>query len=580
MNYYELIYLNKELNVKLKSQTLHRIISPLKNVVELYIGEYCVRFHAVPPTPYVYVRGWNSVKKKNIINFFPDLYGQAVEKILSLTQERYLGIRLSGGATLWFEVFGSRTNLYLEAKGEFFDSFKISHPSLKIAEQRWKKVVEQNICSSNDTELFDAVGQAIEKVITDDLLIGLEDKIQKQLDTNNLKKRLYSLNPSIEKTHLEELILLHLPEIADLKNLHTFAMLCHHQLAFNAEFRLLADGSRTLFPEAYLPKQTKETFQSISDLIAQHSSNLQREGRYRKFLRISQKELDKAIKKTRINIKQLDKAVDNKEKATLWEEYAHILMTMAHKAKPKSNILITQNYFRNNEEIEIKLDLDKSFVENAKQYYKKASNAKLSMEVVEKQLPLISRRLESLLSEKDLLESINDIRELDSWRRKMFEKGLLNNQPNQSSSNHNNAINRSIYAIKSNKKKQNSNYFISKPYHEYLVSGFPVWIGKNARSNDKLFNLAHKEDIWLHAKSVSGSHVIIRAHQKKPDKSVLEIAASFAAHQSKAKGSEWVPVIYTLKKYVRKAKNSSPGSVIVQKEQVIMVEPLEPRNTT
>ena len=49
---------------------------------------------------------------------------------------------------------------------------------------------------------------------------------------------------------------------------------------------------------------------------------------------------------------------------------------MAHKAKPKSNILITQNYFRNNEEIEIKLDLDKSFVENAKQYYKKASNAK------------------------------------------------------------------------------------------------------------------------------------------------------------------------------------------------------------
>ena len=134
--------------------------------------------------------------------------------------------------------------------------------------------------------------------------------------------------------------------------------------------------------------------------------------------------------------------------------------------------------------------------------------------------------------------------------------------------------------INSNKKKQNSNYFISKPYHEYFVSGFPVWIGKNARSNDKLFNLAHKEDIWLHAKSVSGSHVIIRAHQKKPDKSVLEIAASFAAHQSKAKGSGWVPVIYTQKKYVRKAKNSPPGSVIVQKEQVIMVEPLEPRNTT
>ena len=61
------------------------------------------------------------------------------------------------------------------------------------------------------------------------------------------------------------------------------------QLAYQAEFRLLSDGSRTLFPEAYLPKQTKETFQSISDLIVRHSSNLQREGRYKKLLRMSQK---------------------------------------------------------------------------------------------------------------------------------------------------------------------------------------------------------------------------------------------------------------------------------------------------
>ena len=155
----------------------------------------------------------------------------------------------------------------------------------KDGRRQWSKT----FTLSNDTELFDAVGQAIKKAITDDLLIAQEDKIQKQSDTNNLKKRLYSLNPSIERTHLEELIRIHLPEITSLKNLQIFAMLCHHQLAFNAEFRLLADGSRTLFPEAYLPKQTKETFQSISDLIVQHSSNLQREGRYKKLLRISQK---------------------------------------------------------------------------------------------------------------------------------------------------------------------------------------------------------------------------------------------------------------------------------------------------
>ena len=97
------------------------------------------------------------------------------------------------------------------------------------------------------------------------------------------------LNPSIERTHLEELIRIHLPESTSLKNLQIFALECHEQLAYQAEFRLLSDGSRTLFPEDFLPKQTKETFQSISDLIVRHSSNLQREGRYKQLLRMSQK---------------------------------------------------------------------------------------------------------------------------------------------------------------------------------------------------------------------------------------------------------------------------------------------------
>ena len=66
--------------------------------------------------------------------------------------------------------------------------------------------------------------------------------------------------------------------------------------------------------------------------------------------------------------------------------------------------------------------------------------------------------------------------------------------------------------------------------------------------------LAHKEDIWLHAKSVSGSHVIIRAQQKKPDKSVLEIAASFAAHQSKAKGSDGFLLFILQKSMLEKQK--------------------------
>ena len=579
VNYYELIYLNKELNIKLRSETLHRIISPQKNIVELYIGEHCVRFHAVPPTPYVYVRSWNSAKKKNVINFFPELYGQTVQEILSLTQERYLGIRFSGGTTVWFEVFGSRANLYLEVEGQLCHSFKTCHPNLKDAEKRWKWAMQENTLSSSDTELFSAVTEAIKKSAANDALTNNGDAVRIDLEPKDLKKKLCSLHPSIERTHLESLIDLYLPQSPELKEIHLFIEECHHQLTEHAEFRLLDDGSRTLFPEAYLPKNTTETFSSVSDLLFRHTSSLQREGRYKQLMAASLKELEKATKRTKVNLNQLEKAVKNQEKATIWEEYGHILMTMAHRAKPESEIMVVQNYFRDNEEAKINLDIERSFVDNAQRYYKKASNAKRSMEAVKQQFPLLKQRLEALLVGKESLSTINDIKELDNWRKDMLEKGLLNNELEQGSANHY-SIGTKGRVARSNthQKKQHSNQSISKPYHECTVFGFSIWIGKNARSNDKMLSLAHKDDIWLHAKSVSGSHVIIRAQQKIPDKSVIEIAASFAAHQSKAKGSEWVPVIYTKKKYVRKAKNAAPGAVIVQKEQVVMVQPMEPRD--
>jgi predicted ribosome quality control (RQC) complex YloA/Tae2 family protein len=61
-----------------------------------------------------------------------------------------------------------------------------------------------------------------------------------------------------------------------------------------------------------------------------------------------------------------------------------------------------------------------------------------------------------------------------------------------------------------------------------------------------------------------------------PSKQVLLEAASYAAFNSKAKGSNLAPVIITKKKYVRKPKGSPPGAVVVDKEDVEMVTPKKP----
>ena len=78
----------------------------------------------------------------------------------------------------------------------------------------------------------------------------------------------------------------------------------------------------------------------------------------------------------------------------------------------------------------------------------------------------------------------------------------------------------------------------------------------------------------MHARDVSGSHVIVRNPSKETIPSpVLERAAELAAYYSKRRSDTLCPVIHTPRKYIRKPKGLAPGAVKVDKERVIMVVP-------
>ena len=114
------------------------------------------------------------------------------------------------------------------------------------------------------------------------------------------------------------------------------------------------------------------------------------------------------------------------------------------------------------------------------------------------------------------------------------------------------------------------------PFRTMKVGDYEILIGKSAQSNDELLRYADKEDVWLHARGVSGSHVIIRKKGKLPvPKEVIARAAQLAAWYSKGKNASLLPVIYTLRKFVRKPKGAAPGAVVCDREEVIMVEPKE-----
>src|SRR5690606_26445001 len=102
----------------------------------------------------------------------------------------------------------------------------------------------------------------------------------------------------------------------------------------------------------------------------------------------------------------------------------------------------------------------------------------------------------------------------------------------------------------------------------------------SAKDNDELtLHLAKGNDLWLHARGVAGSHVIVpcdKSGELPPD--VLLDAAHLAAWFSPLRKSERVDVQYTQRKHLRKPGKGAPaGLVLVPKERVLHLRVEEER---
>ena len=112
------------------------------------------------------------------------------------------------------------------------------------------------------------------------------------------------------------------------------------------------------------------------------------------------------------------------------------------------------------------------------------------------------------------------------------------------------------------------------PFRRFTsTDGLPIFVGRNARENDALtFGLAKSDDLWLHARGVPGSHVIVRLGKgTEPPFETLRDAASLALCYSDLKKSSKGEVIYTRRKWVKKAKGQAPGAVIVTQEKSLHI---------
>ncbi len=119
------------------------------------------------------------------------------------------------------------------------------------------------------------------------------------------------------------------------------------------------------------------------------------------------------------------------------------------------------------------------------------------------------------------------------------------------------------YIKKSSAAQKSASIKKQGPMRFASSDGFEILVGRSNAQNDELTTkTARRTDIWLHTKTVHGSHVIISCDGLTPPEKTIEEAASLAVFYSQAREGGKTQVDYTMVRNVRKPSGSLPGKVI------------------
>ena len=267
------------------------------------------------------------------------------------------------------------------------------------------------------------------------------------------------------------------------------------------------------------------------------------------------------VKKLENKLEGMNNKIEECKKIELYKLYGELLTTNLYKM-PNYNIenFTVENYYDNNKEITIPLDVKLSPSANVKQYFKKYRKLQNTKTIVQKQKELVINEIEYLESIVYEINNSYNIEELED----IYEEIKEITQENQS---------------KGLNKKKEKKLEKNMP-SEYKIDGFTIYVGKNNKQNDFLTcKLARNNDMWFHTKDIHGSHVVLKLDKgiKKVPDSIIYRCATIAAYYSKAKMSQNVPVDYTYIKYVKKPNGAKPGMVIYTDNKTLYVNPKEPR---
>lgn len=250
--------------------------------------------------------------------------------------------------------------------------------------------------------------------------------------------------------------------------------------------------------------------------------------------------LAKSINKLSLQEKQLN----DTKKREKYKLFGELLNVYSYDIPKKASFYEADNYYDDNKKVKISLDPNLSPNQNSVKYFEKYSKAKRTFDALSKLIPETKQQTEYLKSILMYLNKLKSEDDISALKEDLTKNGFLKKH----SANQNKKL-----------KKQSK----LQPLHYLSPNGKNIYVGRNNLQNDELsFKFAGKNDWWFHAKSIAGSHVIL----KNEDNTQIadedfEAAARLAAYYSSSEENK-VEIDYTQKKHLIKPPAAPSGYVI------------------
>lgn len=458
--------------------------------------------------------------RKNTIDLFEMLLGQTVKNVELARNDRIITISTNDYFVYFFLFGGSRNNLIVSDKEyTVVDSFKSSGISKG---DKFVPKLPRKSYTKGDLSLMEYLSKGdfnfgkyyASEFIRREKLAGEAD----YADSDEMRQKLEGFR---------------------------------NELLFSNEFYLLQDKNGNLILSLIKLQgfEVLETFTSISKAIERRIIKELIEGNIEKERRILLLKLDKLKSKIKTSIQEIENSGKNRERAGKYRHYGELLLQCSEqKSKVGEKIVVTDF---SGEKVEIKLNPKQTIIENAIYFFEKAKKAENNIKIREKMLPDLKEKLNAIVKIIEEIDEAETVKRL----KKIKEE------------------NAAVFGSDEDALEGGGRFRRFE-----LGEGYTLFVGKNAANNDDLtLHFAKPHDLWFHARGSSGSHAVLRlGKDNKPPKYILKKAAAIAAYYSGAKKAKYVPVSYTFKKYVHKPKGANPGSVVIRREEVIMVEPQLP----